>query len=879
MKHDKKEIISIDPTTYKVEHQDVEAVIGDEKQSEFFPRMKLKKWDNECNFSVGVIDDGIANSVVNKIGKEIVWSKGSKKATFYGIKKKENLNLSKIKWLKLGKLDPFVAAAEYELFRSVDWNDDEIVIATYVSSEPAIMYFGNTHADDYVDFDSIKIPQVRIPSPSANPYFFDEGLINIDLHYGHLNIPNLNDIWVNSMSEVLSAHGVSTYRKRGRGDKMFFKDGDIDVKFAHKQDALGIIAGYLNINCNYNDVYTKYYKPEEIPSHYDECYGLQVKYPTINHSLVDEFIERLGINLNVPVEIIEYTSKQLKKLNDITNGVMKEYDWVRYGIREDAGWEHFENEDGFEFNIIYDSKPDTNVEELSITTKNLTFYYQGELPKEDRTTGHRPAHVVGSYAVYHSFKKDNEYKTGKAFHIYRPIAEDSNGKKVWCDLDINVEAERLYITIPQKFLDEASYPVTVDPTFGYTTQGASNSNTKDIIIGSIFTGANGTVDKISVYIGSPSSGTKFQCGLYRDSDYILTSITEERTGITVAGWQDFAAGNIVGQKVLSSKSYLPTIWQDGTYDTIAYDTGDANQGKHQTYIYANPWPQIGTFSTSNTRKYSIYVTYTSATHSYAVESTTTALKTLPENADGTSVTTAASWANSAYVTITASTSSAQTITTVCAQPNTSGEYEIDIATGGAGSETVIGTVRGVRGSAAGLYYRLPFAIPISNIGSGVRVSARVRKSGIGTAAFLISYEYYATATPSGITYTTKAQKAYPAGAAGASVTPSGTAWNNSAYAQLTASTSAAIVIVGITIDIPVAVEFEVDIAKGGAGAETVVATLRGDLASNTGGCLYLPITTIIDNIATSTRVSCRVRKSGTSTSVWPIALVYYEQTI
>jgi hypothetical protein len=610
MEHLQDNIISVNETTYKVETRQIEAVIGDEKQVDFFPRMKLKKWNNECNFSVGLIDNDTATQAnIISDGKQIVWEKNGKKASFYGIKKREDLVLNKIKWLKLGQLDPFVAAAEYELFRHTKWNDDEIVIATYASTEPAIMYFGNTHADDYVDYDAITIPQVRIPSPSANPYYFDQDLINIDMHYGFLKIPNLDKIWVDSMKQTLAKYGVDTYNLPGRGNKLFFKDGDVDVKFAHEQNALGIVAGYLNINCPYNKVYTEYYKPEEIPKYYDPSYGLQSKYPNIDHSLIDDFIQQLSENLNTSVEIIEYTPQQIEQLNQITNGVMKDPDWIRYGIREDAGWEHFENEDGFEFNIIYDSKPDSNVEELSIQTKGLEFYFQPPLEKEERITGHRPAHVVGSYAVYHESKQNNQYEAGKAFHIYRPIAEDSNGKKVWCDLSIDKINEKLFITIPQKFLDEALYPVTVDPTFGYSTIGASVTFPSGVITGSKFTGDVGFLEKLSIYFNPTSDSTKLKCALYKNSDSSLVADSEEKTTLLSGGSQFyvFKAGNIP-TKALTAIDYIIVAWCDNnTYDSVNYDTGDTNQGRTQARAYGT-WPDPASFSNTN-NKYSMYATY------------------------------------------------------------------------------------------------------------------------------------------------------------------------------------------------------------------------------------------------------------------------------
>lgn len=60
------------------------------------------------------------------------------------------------------------------------------------------------------------------------------------------------------------------------------------------------------------------------------------------------------------------------------------------------------------------------------------------------------------------------------------------------------------------------------------------------------------------------------------------------------------------------------------------------------------------------------------------------------------------------------------------------DYEIQIATGGAGSETPIGLIRGVNATADGPHY-VHLLNPIEGITSGVRVAARWRKA--GTSSF------------------------------------------------------------------------------------------------------------------------------------------------
>ena len=103
---------------------------------------------------------------------------------------------------------------------------------------------------------------------------------------------------------------------------------------------------------------------------------------------------------------------------------------------------------GFEFDVVLNSKPESNVLTWTIQHKELDFFYQPALTEEEIAEGaFRPENVVGSYAVYHKTQKNNkvggkEYRTGKAFHIYRPYAEDAEGTRAWCDLNITEPEEK-----------------------------------------------------------------------------------------------------------------------------------------------------------------------------------------------------------------------------------------------------------------------------------------------------------------------------------------------------------------------------------------------------------------------------------------------------
>jgi len=147
--------------------------------------------------------------------------------------------------------------------------------------------------------------------------------------------------------------------------------------------------------------------------------------------------------------------------------------------------------DLFQFNITLSRLVAINSISIAIETSNLAFYYQPPLNLElvgkeyegwkinethafdDKGVlrNYRPLNVVGSYAVYSTTKRNNEYKTGKLFHIYRPLLIDAKGKTSWAILNITKTA--LTITVNQTFLASATYPVIVDPTFGKTSIGGS----------------------------------------------------------------------------------------------------------------------------------------------------------------------------------------------------------------------------------------------------------------------------------------------------------------------------------------------------------------------------------------------------------------------
>jgi len=271
----------------------------------------------------------------------------------------------------------------------------------------------------------------------------------------------------------------------------------------------------------------------------------------------------------------------------------------------------------FKFDVVLDNKPKTNIISFDIETQGLQFYYQPPLTQEEIDGGHeRPENVIGSYAVYHktkgnihSSKSDaNKYKCGKAFHIPRPKIIDNNGNWVWGELYINENLGILTITILQTFLDNAVYPITVDPNFGYETEGASNIDILNYIrCYSATPASGGTADSITASIHSYTSGAKVKCALYDQiGNYNLLSPQVEEKTLSAIEWVTF---NITSGPSISTQAYFIAAW-GGIQDVrIHYDSGGSgNRVKSTTY---NGWPNP-LYGSASTDKYSIYCAYTEA---------------------------------------------------------------------------------------------------------------------------------------------------------------------------------------------------------------------------------------------------------------------------
>lgn len=258
----------------------------------------------------------------------------------------------------------------------------------------------------------------------------------------------------------------------------------------------------------------------------------------------------------------------------------------------------------------------------------------------------------------------------------------------------------------------------------------------------------------------------------------------------------------------------------------------------------------------------------------------------PSAANGVSLTPSGSdWGNSAYGELHSSLTDIVVLGVAVKFAGTVAtggtEFEIDLATGAATSEVVVATTGGESDSTTNFLNHLSeFRIPISVPGTN-RIACRMRKNGTDTTAWTVTLLYVSASGfgTSNIQFTTKPQKISPNAAALPTVAGSMTAWANSAYVQIIASTATAIVLVGRTFDTIANFRYESDTATGAATSEAVV-TSDGDHRDTGAGshgtiAFYVPV----DNVAASTRVAMRHRDSNSAADTNGLGLTYYEKPL
>lgn len=286
-------------------------------------------------------------------------------------------------------------------------------------------------------------------------------------------------------------------------------------------------------------------------------------------------------------------------------------------------------DNGLKFGLIFKKKPKSNTFTFEIEGwEQFDFFYQPPLKNENPdgstweinqfgTISNRPVNINGSYAIYHKTKKDHvigqtNYMTGKVGHIYRPRFIDATGKTTWGKL--NIKNGIYTVTIPQQFLDTATYPVKANDEFG--TEGTGGSNTT---LGATCyynkASSNPTAGNLTsvhlyslLYSGSPT----FNPALYSDDAGTpgtrLAYMDSGGTAITSStGWFETALSY---NGLTATQYWLCHLTVSGVY-YIAYDSGSGNEFRYKDAVTS--YPATADDDAGAAIIVSIYATYTPAT--------------------------------------------------------------------------------------------------------------------------------------------------------------------------------------------------------------------------------------------------------------------------
>lgn len=270
------------------------------------------------------------------------------------------------------------------------------------------------------------------------------------------------------------------------------------------------------------------------------------------------------------------------------------------------------------WDIDFAECPDSMVMEWDLLcSPGVEFYYQPPLTTAEIAEGHiRPPEVVGSYAVYCN-RRNNQYKTGKLAHIYRPYCTDARGRKAWAELSI--VQSKMRVTLPKRWMCSAAYPVRLDPTLGYTTAGASSmsfsQNRTTVFDYNSTAGSDGTLDSVSFYVNTLSTDSAdVSVAVYDGAVSTSSNLVDysNKSEYSEPASNDWVTIDLTQSgAVVDGNTYCPAINNSATV-YLHYDTGSGSWVKNY-YAYSNTPPfddPLGSSNGSGTEIVSCYLTYT-----------------------------------------------------------------------------------------------------------------------------------------------------------------------------------------------------------------------------------------------------------------------------
>lgn len=302
--------------------------------------------------------------------------------------------------------------------------------------------------------------------------------------------------------------------------------------------------------------------------------------------------------------------------DDLAKVEARFYDLAPGPTREHGGWE---------FELVLLDRPASPSWVFPIESKGLDWWYQGPLSPVESARGNvRPARVIGSYAVYHSSKgvmlpstEADKYRTGKAFHFYRPVAVDALGNRKPLDLVYDPDLSTLTISGDPAWFLAANYPVTIDPDIGFTSLGGTPDSTNNYILTTRFTAPSaGDANPGTWFFGSNGdSGVVVACAAYSSAGDASPSgnskVSSGAALITLGSTAQFYSASVTWTSIAASTDYWLAC-NNANNGRTYYDTTGGIDAYFVARTHANDMPDPFTAGATDwgSQKISTYVSYT-----------------------------------------------------------------------------------------------------------------------------------------------------------------------------------------------------------------------------------------------------------------------------
>lgn len=320
------------------------------------------------------------------------------------------------------------------------------------------------------------------------------------------------------------------------------------------------------------------------------------------------------------------------------------------------------------------------------------------------------------------------------------------------------------------------------------------------------------------------------------------------------------------------------IWDDGSQTVLAtvagyYGTGGSIPFQAPVYVPEGThlWARFRHNVNFGERSITVALQYYEEPFTGNVVYSTTGTLISAGLTDGTLIGGGASWVNSAWVEVEATTTAAWTLNGAMVNAQffigvTESAVEIDVGVGALGSEVVVTTLRSKQWFGTAGTNVVPIWPLFRQIPAGSRVTLRAR-SAVASITYRVKLIYYEGLASTLIT-TGQASVPRPSAATAITVTAPASAWTSGSWAPILDPTATAIAVTQLIVEVTgIAAQCELDlgyaVTGSGANSEVAVTTWRWafDVQSTTppNPVVILPVPV---RIPAGQRVSLRLRSSS-----------------